>query len=364
MHQLVHDESHARHVAGILHEGDESVEYEDVGQEDNDASHASYHAVEQKVFQRPGVHVAPQRLAEPGDTALQPVHRVLSQGESAPEHQPHHQQEDGEAEELVGHNLVDDLGRAALLLLTRHESFAEGTAYEAVFLVGDDGIDVFAEVTAQLLAGVFHHFKDVGVRVGAFYLLEHLGVLFQQLYGYEARCGVVSYGVVGLYGVDDLPHGFFHFRTHLYVDVAHVRMFHLIDLDDSVEELVDAAAGRCRRGNHRDAEHLAQQLVVKHVGRLLQLVVHVEVYHHAAVHVYELGGEVEVAFQVGGHHHVHDHVGRFLAQVAHHVFLLGGICRYGVSAGEVHYIERVTLVMDFTLLCGNSDAGVVPHMLV
>jgi len=47
MHDLVHDESGARHVAGIFHKRNEGIQYQYVGQEYDNASHASYNAIDQ-----------------------------------------------------------------------------------------------------------------------------------------------------------------------------------------------------------------------------------------------------------------------------------------------------------------------------
>ena len=47
MHDLVHDESGARHVAGIFQNGKEEKQCYDNGQEYDNASHASYNAIDQ-----------------------------------------------------------------------------------------------------------------------------------------------------------------------------------------------------------------------------------------------------------------------------------------------------------------------------
>ncbi len=50
VHESVHDEGGSGHVAGVFHERDACIEDEDVGQEYDDAAHASYDAVGHEVF--------------------------------------------------------------------------------------------------------------------------------------------------------------------------------------------------------------------------------------------------------------------------------------------------------------------------
>ena len=57
----------------------------------------------------------------------------------------------------------------------------------------------------------------------------------------------------------------------------------------------------------------------------LELVPHVEGAYDAQVHIHELGGEVEVALEVGCIDDVDDDVRRLLGKVPAHVQLLGRV---------------------------------------
>ena len=74
----------------------------------------------------------------------------------------------------------------------------------------------------------------------------------------------------------------------------------LVEFDDGLEEIIHASAigEDCR--NHRDTEEFAQLVVVDVIATFLGFIKHVEGADHADVHVYQLGGEIEVALQIAG----------------------------------------------------------------
>ncbi len=84
-------------------------------------------------------------------------------------------------------------------------------------------------------------------------------------------------------------------------------------------------SGTGNRGNNGHAYHFAQKFVVDSVARFLEFVVHVEGYHHLAVHVDQLGCEVKVAFEIGRHNHIYDHIGSFVLEITAYIEFLGGV---------------------------------------
>ena len=48
VHQFVHDEGGTSHIAAVLHKGDEKIQYQDVGKEDDDASHTADDTIDQE----------------------------------------------------------------------------------------------------------------------------------------------------------------------------------------------------------------------------------------------------------------------------------------------------------------------------
>ena len=109
--------------------------------------------------------------------------------------------------------------------------------------------------------------------------------------------------------------------------MAHILMAHLIDIDDRVEQAVEAPAGRGFCRHYRHTQQPPEILVVEHRLRTLQLVIHVEGYDHRAVHVNQFGGQIEIALQIGGHHHIDYHVRSLLTKIARDIQFFGRICR-------------------------------------
>ena len=99
----------------------------------------------------------------------------------------------------------------------------------------------------------------------------------------------------------------------------------LVDLDDGVEQPVDALPAAADGGYHRHAEQMSEGDGVEPVSAGLQLVVHVHGHDHAEVHVDDLGRQVEIALEVGGVHHVDDHIGDIVDQVLADVQLLRAV---------------------------------------
>ena len=105
-------------------------------------------------------------------------------------------------------------------------------------------------------------------------------------------------------------------------------------------------------------------MIVERVAGGAQLVVHVERHDHAQVHVDELGGEVEVAFQVGTVDDVDDDVGRLVDEVAADVKLLGAVGRKRVGAGQIHDAHAIFAVSEVAVLGVDRHSAVIAHMLV
>ncbi len=130
-------------------------------------------------------------------------------------------------------------------------------------------------------------------------LVFNLVVALKQLYREVARREVLAHGRGGLYGVDKLTHGTLYVVSEVYMDVAHGVVAALIYLDHAVEEVGDSFARLGYDGHHRHTYHPAQSVVFELGTAGSQLIVHVEGYHHGVVHVDKLGGEEEIALQIG-----------------------------------------------------------------
>ena len=76
VHQLVHDESGAGHVASVFQNGDEEEEDQDVRQERTDPSHPGDDAIDEQIFDDAVWQHAGDDIAQPAEETLQPCLRV------------------------------------------------------------------------------------------------------------------------------------------------------------------------------------------------------------------------------------------------------------------------------------------------
>ena len=159
VHDLVHDEGGAGHVARVFHQRNEQVEYQDVGQEDDDAPHTADDAVDEQILQRTFGHVVANEGAERIHQALNPSLRIGSQHEGDFEHQEHEEEEDGESPDAVRHDGVDDPRHVLLVLMVVHERLAQGAGDESVFGIGDGLLAVLVQHLADALLFAVAHFQ-------------------------------------------------------------------------------------------------------------------------------------------------------------------------------------------------------------
>lgn len=138
----------------------------------------------------------------------------------------------------------------------------------------------------------------------------------------------------------------------------------LVDLYYSIEKPVYALAASAYGGYYGHAEQVSQGDGVQLVSSGLQLVVHVEGHDHPEVHVYYLGGEVEVPFQIGCIHDVDDHVRDVVYEVFPYIQFFRAVRGQGVCAGKVYKHEPVAFVFESAFLGVDRDAAVVPYTFV
>ena len=192
-------------------------------------------------------------------------------------------------------------------------------------------------------------------------------VIFKQLDGKIAgRVAVAQIGSL-LQVLLDFLDAMFYLVAVVDVHMAVVRVVVLVALihaDDGLEEFLHTTAVGEDGGHHGHTEEASQAVGVDMVASLLGLVKHVEGAHHAHVHVYELGGEIEVALQVAAVYHVDDDIGRLVDYLSAHVDFFRRIGRQRIGAGQVDDMEGVAVHLCHALLGVYRHATVVAHMLM
>ncbi len=104
--------------------------------------------------------------------------------------------------------------------------------------------------------------------------------------------------------------------------------------------------------------------MVKLVTVPFQFVVHVEGNHHTHVHVNQLAGQVQVAFQVGSIDDIDHDVRLFFFQVFAYIELFRRVGRKGIGPRQVYDLESVAVLMECPGFGIDCHATVVADMLV
>ena len=107
VHDPVHEERGPRHVAGVLHQGDEEIEDEDARHEGEHRADAAEHSVSNHVAERPLRHLSPEPGAERGYPVLYPLLRIGPEDECGLEHEEHEDEEYRVAPEAVRQQIID-----------------------------------------------------------------------------------------------------------------------------------------------------------------------------------------------------------------------------------------------------------------
>ena len=232
----------------------------------------------------------------------------------------------GRAEDSVGHDLVDLLGRGELLggLL---DAGLHGLGDPVIAVGGDDGLGV---VVASLLDGLDDGLDGAQLLGSEVQRGDGLGVALEDLDGVPAAELLVTLAGDGL---GDLGQRVLDLRREALG--ARGGNAPLAGLDGLLHQRVHVGVVQGGDLQDRAAEALGQGGSVDDVAALLQQVAHVEAHDDGTAGLEQLRGQVEVALQVGHVHEVDQGVGALVDHVVAGDDLLGGVRGEGVDAGEV-----------------------------
>ena len=110
VHQFVHDESGASHIATVFHERDEEIEQQNLRQENDDSSYTGYDTIDEHRLDRAWGERLPEPRTELGNAGFDPVHRILPQSKSDLEHDVEQEEEDGETPVAMGDDRIEGVG--------------------------------------------------------------------------------------------------------------------------------------------------------------------------------------------------------------------------------------------------------------
>ena len=271
-----------------------------------------------------------------------------------PVNDKHHRGKDGQSQPTVGHYAVDAVGggKAAvvLFLVARLDDLADVN----ISFIGDDGLGIVVQLGLHRLDIIFnvlqHALIDIERR-------QHLIIPFKNLDG-----------VPPLLLLRHIMHGRL---LDMRQCVLHAAGEGVLRDGFAVAGGIHGNlcgghnAGSLQRGDlHHPAAQLPGKLLhVDLIAVLLHDVHHIDSHHHRDPQLGQLGGEVQVALQVGAVHDIEDGIGALTQQVVPGHHLLQSIRRKGIDAGQVGDGHALVLFQPAFFLF-HRYAGPVAHKLV
>ena len=104
-------------------------------------------------------------------------------------------------------------------------------------------------------------------------------------------------------------------RAMIYMDVTgKIRISLFINLDYLIKQFFDTVAGTAYRWHHRHSQKPSELADIQSVSFCLKFIKHIQGHYYPEVHIYQLGGQVEVTLEVGRIHDIDDHIGNIIDQ--------------------------------------------------
>ena len=293
VHQFIHNECRTSHIARVLHQRDEQIEYQNIRKKDNDTTHAADDSVDDQVFQRAITHQAADRRREPINTRFDPLLRVCAQREGCRKHHPHQQEKDRETKDAVGYNRIDYRGCFDRILLALLVCFAQSSRNETILLARYGHLDILAKLLIDALDLAITHRNPLAITLDRLQGLLGLLVAFEQFDRPIARREVLGQLIThGAHHILQRRNTALDHRTVVDVNMSHAAIAVFIDVNNRIEQALQTTTIACHDGHHRHTKHCAQLLIIELVATLLQLVVHIERNHHIGVDIDQLGCKV------------------------------------------------------------------------
>jgi hypothetical protein len=360
LHDPVHDERGAGHVARVLEQRNGEKEKDDVGQKDEDAADTPDDAVDDEGLEDRIRARRPQpadRVADPAETALDPLHGLLGDGEGEEEDGVHGGQEDGHPEHPVDQHPVDEIGHVpASEGRGRGDLFGQAHG-RAVPPLGDEDVHRIPEETLdpgdRFPGGGQNLVPEVCDPVGVDPLEEGDG---EPASGRFVQIGI-DHGQETVEVVD------LALDVGAVVDLEVAGGGEVAPVADRVEEIADAVATPGDGLDDRRTQQLGEPFRVEGGALALGHIDHVEGDHHRQTELEQLHRQIEVPLEVGGVDDRNRHIGVLGHQDIAGDPLLDGVGREGVGPREVHDPHVDAIVMPVPLLALHGHAGVVTDVL-
>ena len=185
-------------------------------------------------------------------------------------------------------------------------SLGQGTIDEAVFCIHDGRLSItscFFEYAIRSPVACLQQmhivFSSLNLSQVFSQIVTDVLIVFQQLDGKITGRIMLAYVVVGLQILLYFTDAALDFMTIVNMKMTGLLVGTFIYLDNSLEQVLDAITvfEGCRYDRH--SEQSTKHIEVDRVTASFKLIIHVECADDSQVHVHQLGGEVEIALQIG-----------------------------------------------------------------
>ena len=362
--ELIHNEGHAGHIAGVLQYGKEEEHDHDDRQKADHAAHAGENSVDDQTMYHRVQPIGGQAPVHPDGKAVDGHGKHVLQErahhiEGQPKDQEHDTHKDRDGGIFVGQHPVDADGAEMLAALSAFDHGLVAQLFD-VFIAhgGDGGVAVQAALLLHLNDAVLQQLQLVLVDGKALdYILvalDHLGR--RKAPGHASVLGVVL-DLVG-HGVDAAVD-----RSVVAEVDALGPPFLFGGKDGTFDQLVDALI-LCRRdGNHRDSQLLGHFGHVDGAAVTPDLIHHIQSQDQRNVHLQKLEGQVEISLDVGGIDDVDDAVGMLVEDEIPGNDLLAGIGAHGIDARQIGHLA-IFLAAELAGLAVHCHTGEIAHVLI
>ena len=106
-----------------------------------------------------------------------------------------------------------------------------------------------------------------------------------------------------------------------------MRILVLVDLDYSIEKILDSITCPADRRDNRHTEKVTELFDIKLITLSHKLVVHIQSHDHAQIHIDDLCGKIEITLEIRGIYDIDDNVRNLLHEMTSHIQFLGAVGR-------------------------------------
>ena len=273
------------------------------------------------------------------------------------EDEVHDCKKNGDTGDPVEQDLVDGVGDGSADLAVAVHDVADESMNKTVTTVRHDDVEIFAGMLFDVLGLLLDDLGNLGTVgdvTGNFIVVQNL----------ERQPPLIHGPLLGVSrdGRPDGVDGLLQFGVIYHVRLRCLPRFG--GLEDGVAEFGQAGAFGSDNRHNRAIQMPGEVIQLNSDAAFAGDVTHAEYDNHRHLHLQKLGGQEQVALEIGGINNV-DHEVRLIGQ---DVFagdgLIDGVCREGVDTGQVRHVNPRAAMFIETIDALDRDARPVTHALV